>query len=880
MENGSHLAEDASRHPLKRYRRYLQTLLVAVGLACLTILTTYPLSLHFGDSIYGYPEDSFGTIWQLWRYRNALTNGWPWNEAEFIGSPFGVSLGTGLPQPIHCAGLVLTLLSNEVVAYNWLVMLGFWLSAFSAYLLVRALWQNEWAGLLAGVLYGFCPYLTWRATQHISLAHAEWIPLYLLSLFYLSRRKNLRSTLLCGIALATVLVFNYYYGYFMAVATAAFLASKGAYALRRRGSSLDWKHAGLYLWAILLAALLSLPWTWPTLRTVLVEHPLSPFGQSEQHDLAWRSDEVPAIVRAVNRPYSHLFALSARPWDYFLPAIDHPLFGGFSQAAYDSIEGWDLGVSNYGIPNLQANWLSKSAYPHERPVYLGYTALALAAFGLRAAFGRRKWAANDGDRFALLFFVILFAVAVWFSMPPVIPIGELAQNWWPSFPDWQLPTPSYFLYRVLPMFRCYVRFGIVAILSIAVLAGFGMRELLQAIRNKWTKAGAVALIFVLVIFEFLHLPHHTRFPTIPEEYEWLAKQPGDFVIVEYPQSYNYELFYQRIHHKRMLNSHGIQPLVGEVIWPRIEDLSDPATVERLGALGIRYVLLHTADYFGPNPSWDHQWNTTPLTQTVPGLQLVKTTPTAQIFEVTNTSGKIDDAIALYERMFDSERYLALGHVHETQGKLDEAISMYEKAVEVAPENVNGYISLAKAYQARGGVILPHVVDQVLAEYNKALEIEPNSAEAHRALAEFFIGREEWDKVLSEYRKLVELQPDCAEWHYRLGGYGYEKLGMMDEAIGEYQEAIRLNPDVHYYPSLGKAYQKIGLSDQAIATLQEAIRIAPMNQWMHIYLADVYRHNGMLDEAIAEYRAALRIAPENETAKAMLSDLGVLTSEGQ
>jgi len=611
---------------LPSYKRYGQIFLASAIFACLTLLTTSPLFLHFGDSIYGYPGDSFAAIWQFWRYENVLTNDWSWHEVEIIASPFGSSYGSGLRHPLHYAGLVMTLLSNEIFAFNWVIISSFWLSAFFAYVFARAMWQNEWAAILAGIVYGFCPYLSWRATQHIALAHMEWMPLYLLSLFYLRQKKNLISAILCGTALATVLVFNYYYGYFMIVATTVFLVCWGGYALKQIGISIDWKPAGLILVALLLAALLSLPWTLPIMRTVL--------GDTSSNSV---------IAQIAERPYNSLFHLSARPWDYLLPAIDHPVLGGYSMAIYDAIGNMDLGVDTYGIPNLQVNWLTqKGAYPHERPVYLSYTGLGLATFGLIRAYSSQKKKIYEREIFSILFFAILFMVSVWFSMPPVIPIGELLQNLWPSFPDWQIPTPSKFVYNILPMFRVYVRFGIVAILSVAVLAGFGLRDLLKTIKHKWKQVGVIAFVLAVVIFEYLHQPHNTVIPPVPAEYEWLAEQDADEIIAEYPRYYRYGLFYQRVHGKRMLNAYGTHPLVDTVIWPHIEDLSKQDTVERLGALGVRYILVHTADYFGPNPIDGAQWTgiSNPLSQAVPGLNLIKTTPTAQIFEVTDTSARM------------------------------------------------------------------------------------------------------------------------------------------------------------------------------------------------------------------------------------------------
>lgn len=603
-----------------KFKLSIQIVLAGVGFACLTILTTYPLFWHFRDSIYGFPGDAFGSIWINWHnYLDFLANNFPSYHCGLIGAPFGRTYLPGMLDPAFYEGLALTILTNEVIAYNLMVMLGIWASAFVAYLLSRMLWQSEWAAILGGVVFGFSPSLAMSAGGQMGFTHLQWMPLYLLSLFYLKQKGNLLSAILCGIALAIVVVTNYYLGYTMIVTTTVFIACWVGYVFKPERFFFNWKPTGLFLLALLIGAVLSLPWTGPILRTIFLEN----------------ASESP-IASIAHRPFHSLYDHAARPWDYFLPPIDHPVLGSYSQAIYDSIKGWKLGASYR--PGLTDYWFSRYGNWWGQ-VYLGWTPVVLAIYGLIVAFRWRKRIIKCQERFILIFFGILFAVTVWFAMPPEFPVSELVRKVWTSFPDWRLPTPSYFLYNLLPMFRRYSVFGIVTILSVSILAGFGLRELLLRTENKWKKTGGIILIFGLVFFEFLHSPRHTRFPPIPQEYKWLASQPGDIIIAEYPIYYRYSLFYQRVHHKRMLNWCTSSSFVDRWIWPNIEQVTKHRTVERLGALGVRYVLLHTADYFGPNP-WDSlqfMGVSKPLSRTVKGLRLIKETPTAQIFEVYNTS---------------------------------------------------------------------------------------------------------------------------------------------------------------------------------------------------------------------------------------------------
>ena len=60
----------------------------------------------------------------------------------------------------------------------------------------------------------------------------------------------------------------------------------------------------------------------------------------------------------------------------------------------------------------------------------------------------------------------------------------------------------------------------------------------------------------------------------------------------------------------------------------------------------------------------------------------------------------------------------------------------------------------------------------------------------------FAGQPEYDlyeELIAEYKQIIEADPDNADAHYNLGCI-YERKGMIDSAISEYQIASYINPD--------------------------------------------------------------------------------------
>jgi len=106
----------------------------------------------------------------------------------------------------------------------------------------------------------------------------------------------------------------------------------------------------------------------------------------------------------------------------------------------------------------------------------------------------------------------------------------------------------------------------------------------------------------------------------------------------------------------------------------------------------------------------------------------------------------------------------------------------------------------------------------------------------------------------------ETQADYAEACNNLGTI-LGSQGRLDEAIAEFREALRLNPNMaQAHLNLGNVLSDRGQVDEAIAHYQRALEIQPNLAEAHYSLGNVLAGRAQLDEAIAEYRKALEIKP--------------------
>ncbi|HEY1763674.1 MAG TPA: tetratricopeptide repeat protein [Opitutaceae bacterium] len=113
-----------------------------------------------------------------------------------------------------------------------------------------------------------------------------------------------------------------------------------------------------------------------------------------------------------------------------------------------------------------------------------------------------------------------------------------------------------------------------------------------------------------------------------------------------------------------------------------------------------------------------------------------------------------------------------------------------------------------------------------------------------------------------YLQTLDRNPGSWMAHNNLG-LAWSKLpGRSDDAIAQYQEAIRLKPDVaETHTNLGKLWAAMpGRLDAAITEFREALRIDPGYSDAHFYLGNALAQKGDLAGSVPEYEAALKADP--------------------
>ena len=156
-------------------------------------------------------------------------------------------------------------------------------------------------------------------------------------------------------------------------------------------------------------------------------------------------------------------------------------------------------------------------------------------------------------------------------------------------------------------------------------------------------------------------------------------------------------------------------------------------------------------------------------------------------------------------------------------------------------------------------------------FRHAIEVTGNNQIAYKVLGDALDKKGQTDEAIQQFQAAIRLRPGYADAHSNLG-VALAKRGQTDEAIREFREALRLKPDhanAHY--NLGIALDKAGQMEGALRQFQEAVRLNPAYIEARYNLGIVLSRKGQMDEAIREFQEAIELKPDYAEAH---NDLGI------
>ena len=549
--------------------------LVVLAYALLALLMTWPLVTHLRSAVPGPPGDNLEYVWKLWWFREAITT--PGVSPYFnpdVFFPFGYPLALSETTLTHTVlGMPLTLVCGEVAAYNLMMLLSFIWAGYATWLLCRRLGSGPLAALVGGAVFAFAPYrLSHMGAGHLPLMGTGWIAMLFWSLEGLLERPTWRRGLWVGMAYGLMALSSWYYAAMVGMFSGLFML------LRAR----PWRERLWHwpLWRSLLlggalCALILVPALGPMMRV---------YGQGQA---------------SYDASLAYLDRWSASPLDFVYPNAMHSLWGAKLTRAY--------------YQNINENLL-----------YLGLVALVLTGFGI---WSRRREAAT---RVYIWLGVIAMVLALgmtlhWAGDPVYLRVPEavedtFARGMYALTGKWALnkarfaamrrpgaivlPLPTLLLYLFVPFInamRVWTRFGVVTLLTVSVLAAWGLDAIQGGMPSRtqsWVAAGAL----LLVLADFCVVPYpYGRTLVAPQPLDqWLAEQPGEGAVAQFPLHktwFGWMLDANRIHGRPLAYGYGtFAPEAYTDATVALEDWPSEDALAVLRDWGVRYVVMGARSY--------------------------------------------------------------------------------------------------------------------------------------------------------------------------------------------------------------------------------------------------------------------------------------------
>lgn len=197
---------------MRRLKRLLAHVLVALGFGGLAAAWSFPLVLHLGTHLPGASiGDNAAFVWNFWWMRSALASGAGFFHTPYLFAPVGADLTLHTHSALQAfVGATLLRGLSPVAALNVTTLASIALDGFCAYLLAWRIVRHRAAAVLAGVIFGTSPYVAAHLGGHFNLVAAWPIPLFALVATD-AARGSVRSSILAGVVLALTAYTDYYY---------------------------------------------------------------------------------------------------------------------------------------------------------------------------------------------------------------------------------------------------------------------------------------------------------------------------------------------------------------------------------------------------------------------------------------------------------------------------------------------------------------------------------------------------------------------------------------------------------------------------------------------------------------------------------------------
>jgi hypothetical protein len=568
------MRKTASKKFSTALKGWLHNVLIVFAFLIITFLFLYPRSIKLSDHIHSSPDGILDTWILAWGAHQVIAN-----PLNFFNANIFYPHKRSLAYSDHLVGIgifiwpVIWVSGNPILGYNVAQMAVFFFSALGMYLLMIYLTKNKLASFIAAVIFAYCPY-RFDTTTYLNICSIQWLPFILLYFFRLFKRNSYKDLA----ALSFFFLVQFLTSMYLALILSITICVTLIYQLINQKERITISLAKKIVIFILISTAVIYPFaypyfqldkerplkrdilqlsTWPGSADVMDYFSAPKLNKvfytkylAPHRGLAWISlfPGFTAIILCIiaffvyRKEFLIQSSFEHSKNKRMLAKVMNLFFIiGFAALIFSFIFSYFF--TSHAMPGHGTTLLTILIY-----TFIGIWSMKLIIkkFALRSF--NQEGAGSYIDFFSFLLFIFFIL-----SLGPNIRLNGR-----------YLGRGLYFLLikmsSVFAGIRQIGHFGLIVIMSISIIAGFAAAFMLKKIDSTWKRWILFFFLIGVLLFEYRvdagqHFRKIQRRP--PEIYNWLARQPGDFTILELPIGDRGDdldrMYWSTFHWKKMVN---------------------------------------------------------------------------------------------------------------------------------------------------------------------------------------------------------------------------------------------------------------------------------------------------------------------------------------
>lgn len=198
------------------------------------------------------------------------------------------------------------------------------------------------------------------------------------------------------------------------------------------------------------------------------------------------------------------------------------------------------------------------------------------------------------------------------------------------------------------------------------------------------------------------------------------------------------------------------------------------------------------------------------------------------------------------------------------GNYSQAVAAFKTASAYAPDNVDTYNYMAKAYLKQGKT------KEAVNAYKISLSIDRSQSDIQIELGNVYYAQKNYGEAEKAFKSAAQLDPTDNLAPYTLGQL-YLQTERYTDAEAQFKKVIKMTPkDGNVYYALGETYNKMGRFDEAVTQLEQAIELKDDFSLAHFALGTAYI--GLDQRDMAKEQLEVLKSLDNDLASELRSDL--------